>query len=174
MFPVTESQDVILERIFVLGGFRIFCIRRRGGEKATKKTEPLRHAQNNETALFPTILLYSTRRRQSREIARPAVISLRCTTRHRFFLRFRHLLSTAASGIIKNTKRGESNDWVMPSGPLESGEDDTEKRVKGSPTSSAVCGKVSHEEQKGRGFARGSSGVMNPQKGGNQDVRYQE
>lgn len=29
----------------------------------------------------------------------------------------------------------------MPPGPLESGENDTEKRVKGSPTASAVCGK---------------------------------
>ena len=30
---------------------------------------------------------------------------------------------------------------MMPPGPLESGENDTEKRVKGSPTASAVCGK---------------------------------
>ena len=31
---------------------------------------------------------------------------------------------------------------MMPPGPLESGENDTEKRVKGSPTVSAVCGKT--------------------------------
>ena len=30
----------------------------------------------------------------------------------------------------------------MPPGPLESRENDTEKRVKGSPTASAVCGKA--------------------------------
>ena len=34
---------------------------------------------------------------------------------------------------------------MMPPGPLESGENDTEKRVKGSPTASAVCGNVPAE-----------------------------
>ena len=65
---------------------------------------------------------------------------------------------------------------MMPPGPLESGENDTEKRVKGSPTASAVCGKApakrGRKAKKGEDFARGSSGVMNLKKGGNQDVRY--
>ena len=34
---------------------------------------------------------------------------------------------------------------MMPPGSLESGENDTEKRVKGSPTASAVCGKAPAE-----------------------------
>ena len=65
---------------------------------------------------------------------------------------------------------------MMPPGSLESGENDTEKRVKGSPTASAVCGKppgeAGQKSEEGRRFARGSSGVMNLKKGGTQDVRY--
>ena len=64
---------------------------------------------------------------------------------------------------------------MMPPGSLESGENDTEKRVKGSPTASAVRkapGEAGQKSEEGRRFARGSSGVMNLKKGGNQDVRY--
>lgn len=65
---------------------------------------------------------------------------------------------------------------MMPPGPLESGENDTEKtrerisdsirRMRKAP------GEAGQKSEEGRRFARGSSGVMNLKKGGNQDVRY--
>lgn len=65
---------------------------------------------------------------------------------------------------------------MMPPGPLESGENDTEKHVKGSPTHPGrmrkAPGEAGQKSEEGRRFARGSSGVMNLKKGGNQDVRY--
>ena len=55
----------------------------------------------------------------------------------------------------------------MPPGPLESGENDTSiRRMRKAP------GEAGQKSEEGRRFARGSSGVMNLKKGGNQDVRY--
>ena len=64
---------------------------------------------------------------------------------------------------------------MMPPGSLESGENDTEKRVKGSDSIRRMRkdpGEAGQKSEEGRRFARGSSGVMNLKKGGNQDVRY--